>query len=371
MEGKLAIVGTDGTASMTGKHNGCIRNLEELLHRPLQWVVCLLHTNELPLRHVFATLDGATSGPDTFAGPIGKKIQGPVSNWPVTQFKQVFVPISSFPKLPPHVIDDLSSDQYYAYKICLAIITGNFDDDLQYLEVGPVVHSRWLTLNCRILRYYVSLDEPPQNLEILVRISRHLETSTVFSGLSNRIQNDIIEAVAEVIRTDIRNDINKASFIVVEVDATTDVTQKPQISVIFRYVCEASYVAKEAFLGFDDVSDDRRASAIPQYVLGILQKLNSMEKLVAQTYDGAFVMSSELNGVQARIKEDVPEAMFLHCYAHKLNLVLLQSAKCMHECKTFFKTLEGLSAFFSKSTKRTHLLDNVVKRRLPSASPTR
>ena len=32
LEGKLAIVGTDGTASMTGKHNGCIRSLEELLH---------------------------------------------------------------------------------------------------------------------------------------------------------------------------------------------------------------------------------------------------------------------------------------------------------------------------------------------------
>ena len=41
------------------------------------------------------------------------------------------------------------------------------------------------------------------------RISRHLETSTVFSGLSNQIHNDIIEAVAEVIRTDIRKDINK------------------------------------------------------------------------------------------------------------------------------------------------------------------
>ena len=76
LEGKLAIVGTDGTASMTGKHNGYIQNLEELLHRPLQWVVCLLHTNELPLQHVFATLDGATSDPDTFAGPIGKKNTG-------------------------------------------------------------------------------------------------------------------------------------------------------------------------------------------------------------------------------------------------------------------------------------------------------
>ena len=91
----------------------------------------------------------------------------------------------------------------------------------------------------------------------------------MFSGLSNRIQNDIIEAVAEVFQTDIRKDMNKASFVAAEVDETTDVTQKSQISVIFRYVCEASYLVKEAFLGFDDVSDDRRASAIAQYVLGI------------------------------------------------------------------------------------------------------
>ena len=101
------------------------------------------------------------------------------------------------------------------------------------------------------------------------RISRHLETSIVFSGLSNRIQIDIIEAVAEVFQTDIRKDMNKVSFVAVEVDETTDVTQKSQISVIFRSVCEASYLVKEAFLGFGDVSDDRRASAIAQYVLGI------------------------------------------------------------------------------------------------------
>ena len=52
--------------------------------------------------------------------------------------------------------------------------------------------------------------------------------------------------MAEVIRTDIRKDTNKASFVPVEVEKTTDVTQKTQISVIFRYVCEASYIVKEA-----------------------------------------------------------------------------------------------------------------------------
>ena len=48
-------------------------------------------------------------------------------------------------------------------------IHGKLDDDLAYSEVGPIVHSRWLTLGCRILRYYVSLEELPLNLEILVR----------------------------------------------------------------------------------------------------------------------------------------------------------------------------------------------------------
>ena len=44
---------------------------------------------------------------------------------------------------------------------------------------------------------------------------------------------------------------------------------------------------KEAFLGFDDVSEDRRAPGIAEYVLGVLEKYDGADKLVAQTYDGA------------------------------------------------------------------------------------
>ena len=88
-------------------------------------------------------------------------------------------------------------------------------------------------------------------------------------------------------------------------------------------------------MGFDDVSDDRRASAIAQYVLGLLQKFNSVEKLVAQVYNGASVMSPELHRVQLRMKEKVPEDMLTHCCAHKLNLVLLHLA--IQSAKPFLK----------------------------------
>lgn len=103
----------------------------------------------------------------------------------------------------------------------------------------------------------------------------------------------------------IKNYINAAPFVAVEVDETSDVTIKAQISVILRYVAESEVACevREAFLGFDDVSDDRGAPTIAEYVLGVLEKYKCVEKLVAQTYDGASVMSSDLNGVQARIKE--------------------------------------------------------------------
>ena len=47
------------------------------------------------------------------------------------------------------------------------VITGNIDNDLAFLEVGPMNHSRWLTLACRILRYYVSISKPTKNLKLI------------------------------------------------------------------------------------------------------------------------------------------------------------------------------------------------------------
>lgn len=63
-----------------------------------------------------------------------------------------------------------------------------------------------------------------------------------------------------------------AQFVAMEVDKMTDSTNKAQLSVILWYVSGAE--VKEGFLGFDDVSDDRRAIAITNYVSGVLEKFN-------------------------------------------------------------------------------------------------
>jgi hypothetical protein len=48
-----------------------------------------------------------------------------------------------------------------------------------------------------------------------------------------------------------------------------------------------------------------------------------INRCVAQCYDGASVMSGSFTGVQKRITDIVPHAIYIHCYAHRFNLCLL------------------------------------------------
>ena len=53
----------------------------------------------------------------------------------------------------------------------------------------------------------------------------------MFSGFSNIIQNDLIEAIGDVIRYDIK-EISAAPFAAAEAGESTDVTNKAQISIV-------------------------------------------------------------------------------------------------------------------------------------------
>lgn len=57
-------------------------------------------------------------------------------------------------------------------------------------------------------------------------------------------------------------------------------------------------------------------------ILAFFNAVGCTSKVVAHCYEGAAVMASGLHGVQARVKEVIPQALFVHCYAHRLNLVM-------------------------------------------------
>lgn len=156
----LLAVGCDGTAINTGKTGGVIRLLEEHIKRPLQHFVCLLHANELPLRHLFEHIDGKTTGPRSFSGTLGSLLS-----------KCETMPIASYEPIPcdfPVVTaDDLSSDQQYLLDICHAVITGECSVSLSHRQPGQLVMSRWLTLANRVLRLYIATEKPSEHLKTI------------------------------------------------------------------------------------------------------------------------------------------------------------------------------------------------------------
>ena len=82
-------------------------------------------------------------------------------------------------------------------------------------------------------------------------------------------------------------------------------------------------------------------------------------------------MSGQHRGVQSIVREAYPNAHYVHCYAHQLNLVLQQATSQIDSVRLFFAHLNSFSVFFSHSTKRVLCLDNCVAIRIPRSVQTR
>ena len=209
--------------------------------------------------------------------------------------------------------------------------------------------------------------------ELDASLKGHLEKSTVFKGTSKTIQNDLLQAMLEVCQEEITKQIKEADFLALIADETSDISNIFQMAIVFRYVVKGKPV--ERFWSF--ISPPHHdAQALASCLLAELHKHDlhtqgNAGKLIAQTYDGAAVMSGSTGGVQALIKRVYPNAEYVHCYAHQVNLVMVKAASINRNVRIFFANLQGICTFFSVSPQRTSILDSIVKKRLPRASNTR
>ncbi|GBN83770.1 hypothetical protein AVEN_56512-1 [Araneus ventricosus] len=89
--------------------------MELILNLPLQWFVCQLHANELPLHHLFAHVDRTTPGPRSLTGEIRKSLAGceKLSVVSSTPIKYTLCEVTNK--------KDLSTDQLYLMEICEVI----------------------------------------------------------------------------------------------------------------------------------------------------------------------------------------------------------------------------------------------------------
>ena len=104
----------------------------------------MLHTNELPLRHLIIGLDGPTSSDTGFSGPVCKLL----AKVNQMEYNSEFMCLSEerpLVEIPEDVLRNMSTDQKLSYKLVKAVKSGNLPVELQEIQCGKISHARWLT----------------------------------------------------------------------------------------------------------------------------------------------------------------------------------------------------------------------------------
>ena len=190
---------------------------------------------------------------------------------------------------------------------------------------------------------------------------------------SKTIQNEVVHIYACKIRERLTKSVreNNLPFTIIA-DETIDHRCNTEIlSVCLRFVYLTSPQdphIKECLLSFIQLDRANAASISRNILEAISDPSVSLDprQIRGQAYDGASVMSSELAGVQAKIKEII-RALYTHCYSHCLNLAIAASCN-VQEVRNLISLINESHLFLSNSPKRQRLFELTVKEFLPSSS---
>ena len=191
-------------------------------------------------------------------------------------------------------------------------------------------------------------------LEILKLIASHDEVvkERLTCGPRNAmytspiIQNELLHIMREMVQSIICRKIQEAGLFSILVDESKDSSKKEQLMLVLRCIDPKEATIHEYFLTFVEAST-LDAKGLTQYIVNTLTKHQlDLTCIVSQGYDSASVMSGHCSGVQTRLKEFAPHAIYIHCHAHVLNLVLVDSVKAVPDATQFFALLESLYVFY-------------------------
>lgn len=199
-------------------------------------------------------------------------------------------------------------------------------------------------------------------LEILKLVSRHNEIvkERLTCGPKNavytspNIQNELLHIMGEMVQSIICCKVREAGLFSILVDETKDISKKEQVTFVLRCIDPKEATIHEYFLAFVEATS-YDAKSLTQYIVDTIMKHQlDIKSIISQGYDGASVMSGCCTGVQTRLKEFAPYAIYIHCHAHILNLVLVDSVKAVPDATQFFALIESLYVFLS--TTKVHVI---------------
>ena len=137
--------------------------------------------------------------------------------------------------------------------------------------------------------------------------------------------------------------VKGAEIYLIMADETPDLSKTEQLAVLVG--CVWNGVVEEHLLAVESM-DKTTAEALYHTIREKLQQCGiEYSNMCGQCYDGASNVSGIHTGLQARIKEIFPSAIYTHCYAHVLNLVIVETMSNNGIARDFFGTLQNLYMF--------------------------
>uniref|UniRef100_A0A8R7Q025 TTF-type domain-containing protein n=2 Tax=Triticum urartu TaxID=4572 RepID=A0A8R7Q025_TRIUA len=168
------------------------------------------------------------------------------------------------------------------------------------------------------------------------------------------IQKDLATACAMEVTKVIKNDIGDKNFSIL-IDEARDCSIKEQMAVIVRFLDDHG-VLQERFLAIKHITDCTSAG-IKKALVDVLEYHGlSTSRLRGQGYDGASNMRGEFNGLQKLVRDEAPYAFYVHCFAHQLQLVVVNVAQCSPAIADFFNYIPLIVTQVCSSCKRKDAL---------------
>lgn len=215
---------------------------------------------------------------------------------------------------------------------------------------GLSEESRSLEIKCNRGNFIELLELLKEESPDVRRKIENLPRNSTYTSKDS--QNEILHAASLVTREKIVSEVNlNGGIFSLIADEARDNSCTEKMSVCIRYVHSGQ--VRERFLGFLDVLK-LDAQSLATALIAYLDENNlSIKNCVGQSYDGASVMSGEFAGVQKFIRDSSNyPCPYVHCYAHRLNLVLVDVAKRVEFVGKIFGLFEAIYSFQSVSTLR-------------------
>lgn len=192
-------------------------------------------------------------------------------------------------------------------------------------------------------------------------LKNHLEKAARNAMYTSvRTEHEIISICEEIIASGIVEKANRSRSFSILADETSDIAGVEQLTLGVRFALfeDGKLTLAEEFLGFVELKKFD-AQSISEAILSKCASLNlNMEYCIGQGYDGCSVMSGKEGGVKTIIQRKYPNAHFVHCSSHRLNLVV-NDLNNVSDVRNTIGTIKEIINFFRESNIRRQMLTSI------------